>query len=136
MKTTKTPITKEIRDRANKVFEQIEDQEVWVNENGVFFTSKNLALNSVKNDATAVQLLTREQLAGKSQKALKTLVVPTADGTQLAFIDLKEGDTPTIGNKAKIGNKNAEGVFKIDPQTSFKFYKGEFKEIIAETSKD
>lgn len=136
MKETKVKLTPEIKSRAKTVFKQISEQILWVNVNGVFFTSKNLALNSVKNDSSEVRSISREQLSGSDTTPTKKLIIPTVEGIKIAFIELKEGDHPEKGDKAKIGNKNAQGVFKIDPQTSFKFDKGVLADIINEDPKN
>ncbi|WP_027391784.1 hypothetical protein [Aquimarina latercula] len=136
MKDNKVKLTKDLKERARKVFKQLKEPKIWVNVNGAFFTSENLAMLSVKNDRTSILALTPEFVFEPPKPSDKKLVITTTDNKKIVFSELVEGDAPKEGDNAKIGNKNAQGTFKVDPQTSFVFDKGALKEIIHHEPKD
>jgi hypothetical protein len=137
------------KDRAKQIFEKSDFDTLYMNKKGNFFSSKNLALNSVKDtkeekDRKIEKVSRADALKGTKPPAgnaknganntgsqsKKKLLVTAADESKICFVDLTEGDTPKVGDKAKIGNKNAEGTIKMTPQISYKFDKGVLSEII------
>lgn len=128
-------MNQDLKNRAKSIFESSKIDALFVNKSGHFFTSRNLALNSVRHEKEEkdrkIEEIKRDEVVQKTApKTENKLLIKTADGTKLCFVDLVEGDTPKVGDKAKIGNKNADGVIKIDPQLSYKFEKSELKQII------
>ena len=62
------------------------------------------------------------------------LVLQDANGVEIDFIELAEGDTPEVGAKAEIDGKPAEGEHVSPDGTKWVFEGGELKEIVpAET---
>jgi len=77
-------LTKEIKDAAKKLFEGNENIKVLVvNKKGEFFSSKNLARNSVKSDKDLTEI-TRSSVsvapAPKAGKIEEPFVLPTVEG--------------------------------------------------------
>lgn len=123
------------KDRAKQIFEKSNFDTLYMNKKGNFFSSKNLALNSVKDTKEEkdrkIEKVSRADVLKSTKPAAKDkLIVTAADESKICFVDLTEGDTPKVGDKAKIGNKNAEGTIKMTPQISYKFDKGVLSEII------
>ena len=123
-------MNQKLKARAKGIFERSKDIEtLYVNKDGNFFTSKNLALNSAEK-AEEIEQITKEQVFEVAEKAPKNLILSAADNTKICFVDLDSQDTPAKGDKAKIGKANAEGLFAINPQISYKFEKGILTQII------
>ena len=68
------------------------------------------------------------KLSGK--KGSVALVVQDANGVEIDFPDLAEGDEPKTGDKATIDGKPAEGDVVMPDGKTFKFESGELKEIV------
>ncbi|TSE05666.1 hypothetical protein [Aquimarina algiphila] len=124
-------MNQKLKARAKRIFESspFKLDTLYVNKHGNFFTSHNLALNSVEN-AEEVEKITIGMVFDTQDKAPQKLIITAADQSKLCFVELSQGDAPKVGDKAKVGKKNAEGVFQINPQTSYKFEKGALTQII------
>lgn len=137
MKDTTIKLTPELLKRAKQVFAKISTDVVWINKKHEFFTSENLALNSVTGERKDTKRITRDQVVTPSKtKAPEKLIITTADNEKIAFVDRAFDEIPQEGDKAKNGKKNAHGIFKIDPETSMEFEKGVFKKTIVTPQKD
>ena len=138
-------MNKELEKQAKAIFKETDVDKIYVNPNGHFFTSENFANNSVK-EIKDIKTIYREDLVSKKSKtdknastsnntgnkkpSSKKLIVKAADNSKICFINLVEGDTYKVGDKAKIGRKNADGIIKINPQSSLEFDKGVLTNII------
>ncbi len=75
------------------------------------------------------------KLSGK--KSSVALVLQDANGSDVDFPDLAEGDEPKTGDKATVDGKPAEGEIVMPDGKTFKFEGGELKEIVdAEPAKE
>lgn len=64
------------------------------------------------------------------------MTLQDGNGTELVFPELESGDTPTVGDKAKVDGKDAEGDFVMTDGSTYKFEGGELKEIVPAESED
>ncbi|AXG70438.1 hypothetical protein KORDIASMS9_02678 [Kordia sp. SMS9] len=110
-------------EKAAKVFDNVDVDTIWVNQHGEFFTNRSLAVNSEKDPKKVMPITRAEATKAAAKSVAKKLVIVTVDGAKLTFADLKQGDTPKEGDKAKVGNKNAQGEFKISEELSYTFDK-------------
>ncbi|RZJ67700.1 MAG: Clp protease ClpP [Flavobacterium sp.] len=62
------------------------------------------------------------------------MILQDGNGTELVFSDLDSGDTPTVGDLAKVDGKDAEGDFVMRDGSTYKFEAGELKEIVPSDS--
>jgi ATP-dependent Clp protease, protease subunit len=88
------------------------------------------------------EAITKEEAEGifakfeKSVKALfgsdetKALKMTSADGTEIDFFELKEGDKVESGVKAKVDSKNAKGDFVMPSGETYKFEDGKLNAIV------
>lgn len=66
----------------------------------------------------------------KVSEGAVSLVLQDANGTEIDFPDLVEGDMPKVGDKANVDGKPAEGEIVMPDGDTFKFEGGELKEIL------
>lgn len=134
-------LTAKQKANAQGIFEGNDNlKSLFMNSKGEFFTNRNYADMSVRGK-TSIEVR-RADLIGASEvssgkvrdanPSTPKLVVETEDGKKLKF-NIPKGDVPEVGAKDKIGNKNASGIYKVDPQLSYKFEKGVLAEVIEPT---
>lgn len=60
---------------------------------------------------------------------LKALLLQDSAGTEIDFYELSEGDTPAVGDKARVDGANASGDYVMPSGDTYVFEDGELKEI-------
>jgi hypothetical protein len=116
-------MNQDLKNKALSIFERSAIERLYVNNKGEFFSTHLLAINSVKNESD-IKEITKKDCLKIDKKQSKKLVLTASDSTKICFVELAEGDIPKIGDKAKIGSKNANGVFKMTSELSYEFNKG------------
>lgn len=91
------------------------------------FTNKFNKTMSDKNEKGLIALLRK---ALNVEGSVKNLEVFTSTNESLVFPDLEEGQSPSVGDKATIDGKAAEGRITIADGTTYVFVAGELTEII------
>ncbi|MEE9408132.1 MAG: hypothetical protein V3V28_08665 [Polaribacter sp.] len=138
-------ITKEINEAASKFFgSNASFSEVFVNKDGEFFTSDNLASNSVGNKKSDYALILKSDVVSKEEtkdqkKLLETvktvegsMVIITDDKKELTFLKIKdEVREPIEGDEATIDGKPANGEYKYQG-SSLSFKEGKLAKIVFE----
>lgn len=93
---------------------------------------------AIFNKNTMKQEITKEKVEGWfkslmskhfSKKETTNKTIQDADGVEISFPDLKNTDTPSIGDKALVDNKKASGDFLLPNGTTYTFENSELKII-------
>lgn len=95
---------------------------------------------NINNEKMSKESLTKEEATGLLdgfmgkiknilKPSLKNKLVQDANGTEIDFTDLEEGDTPSVGDKATIDGASAEGELLMPSGETYVFSKGELTEI-------
>ena len=94
-------------------------------DNSENFKNDNKIMTKIEKFINAMQSV----FAPKDSADIVALVLQDANGSNIDFPELAEGDTPAVGDKAVIDDKPAEGEIMMPSGETYAFEAGELKEI-------